>query len=234
MKIILPNGLVITEKTQIKSLNGDIHSLLTVDSANSHPGIKDYKLCFSNPGLDGFPPNILSFSSLGEFQNMIEAGIISIVEYSDKPSMDEMTKIPLGNGTHINEKTRIIDRFLNIYRFDHPKPNESNKNGELYFHQINNTTNVIPQRIFFPNSHSLLEALRLEEYRVLGNDYTSEEPKQPEPTLQKPPLGLMPKKFWIGQRITAIHEAIMRYASEQKEIPAEWIEEYNEHVRGMK
>jgi hypothetical protein len=46
----------------------------------------------------------------------------------------------------------------------------------------------------------------------------------------KPPLGLMPKKHWIDRRISDINSAINRYMECGKEVPIEWIEEYNELI----
>lgn len=47
----------------------------------------------------------------------------------------------------------------------------------------------------------------------------------------KPPLGLTPKYIWHTQRVRAITEAINRYMCADKEIPNEWVEEYNELVK---
>jgi len=44
---------------------------------------------------------------------------------------------------------------------------------------------------------------------------------------KKPPLGLIPKKFFYEKRLQDIKEAILRYISDSKEIPEEWIKEYN-------
>lgn len=43
----------------------------------------------------------------------------------------------------------------------------------------------------------------------------------------KSPLGLMPRKYWIAERIRDIALAISRYAEQSKCIPIEWLEEYN-------
>lgn len=43
----------------------------------------------------------------------------------------------------------------------------------------------------------------------------------------KPPLGLIPRKFWIEERIANISNAINRYLIANKPIPPEWIYEYN-------
>jgi len=48
---------------------------------------------------------------------------------------------------------------------------------------------------------------------------------------KKPPLGIIPKEFWEGQRLTELMGAISRYYSDYREIPIEWIEEYNELIK---
>ena len=49
--------------------------------------------------------------------------------------------------------------------------------------------------------------------------------------IEKPPLGIMPKKLWIEFRRNEIIEAIIRYSEALKEIPQEWVDELNEHCR---
>jgi len=49
-----------------------------------------------------------------------------------------------------------------------------------------------------------------------------------------PPLGLTPKWFWQGQRITEIIKALDRYIQAELEIPIEWVEQYNELVAEIK
>jgi len=46
--------------------------------------------------------------------------------------------------------------------------------------------------------------------------------------LEKPPLGLKPKKYWQRDRYLDICGAISRYYNVGRKIPIEWIEEYNE------
>jgi hypothetical protein len=46
----------------------------------------------------------------------------------------------------------------------------------------------------------------------------------------KPPLGLTPKYIVEAKRLQEIREAIIRYCEARKEIPMEWVEEYNELV----
>lgn len=50
----------------------------------------------------------------------------------------------------------------------------------------------------------------------------------------KPPLGLKPRRIHQSQRLQEILEAIQRYEKTEKEIPSEWIEEYNEILEKMK
>lgn len=49
--------------------------------------------------------------------------------------------------------------------------------------------------------------------------------------LDKPPLGLLPKDMWDNLRLGYIISAINRYMLNSKEIPLEWVEEYNELVK---
>lgn len=53
-----------------------------------------------------------------------------------------------------------------------------------------------------------------------------------ESPVKKPPLGVMPRELWNEKRRTEIEEAVGRYIESGKPIPAEWIEEYNELVKG--
>jgi len=47
----------------------------------------------------------------------------------------------------------------------------------------------------------------------------------------KPPLGLQPHKYWVEERITNILQAVNRYIEDDREIPTEWIEEYNQLIK---
>lgn len=47
----------------------------------------------------------------------------------------------------------------------------------------------------------------------------------------RPPLGLKPKHIHDEERMMAIREAIKRYVEAKKQIPLEWVNEYNELVR---
>jgi len=51
-----------------------------------------------------------------------------------------------------------------------------------------------------------------------------------EESQPKPPVGLIPKHIWTAQRLNAIWEAIERYRAVDKEIPIEWIQEYNQLI----
>lgn len=46
--------------------------------------------------------------------------------------------------------------------------------------------------------------------------------------MQKPPLGLTPRKIWNARRITDIFDAMERFSKAQKPIPLEWITELRE------
>jgi hypothetical protein len=48
---------------------------------------------------------------------------------------------------------------------------------------------------------------------------------------EKNTVGLRPKWVWEAKRIGEIAEAIGRYIEAGKDIPMEWIEEYNELTR---
>lgn len=45
---------------------------------------------------------------------------------------------------------------------------------------------------------------------------------------EKPPLGVMPKDMWDYKRKTKLIEAMCRYLNAEKDIPKEWVDEYNE------
>ena len=44
--------------------------------------------------------------------------------------------------------------------------------------------------------------------------------------MNKPPLGLMPKRIWDLQRKQDINNAMERYCKANKDIPWEWVQEY--------
>ena len=49
----------------------------------------------------------------------------------------------------------------------------------------------------------------------------------------KPPIGLMPRKFWDEKRLNEVSSAIARYINACRPVPPEWIEEYNELVERL-
>lgn len=51
---------------------------------------------------------------------------------------------------------------------------------------------------------------------------------------RKPPLGLKPRNIFEEERIHEIFQAMMRYKQAHKEIPEEWIEEFNDLIRRSK
>ena len=51
--------------------------------------------------------------------------------------------------------------------------------------------------------------------------------------MEKPPLGLTPKYIHDNMRISEIINAVYRYMDVRKEIPEEWIKEYNELCRNL-
>jgi hypothetical protein len=51
---------------------------------------------------------------------------------------------------------------------------------------------------------------------------------------ERTPVGLRPKWVWEAKRIGEIAEAIGRYIEAGKDIPLDWIDEYNELVRKVK
>jgi len=53
-----------------------------------------------------------------------------------------------------------------------------------------------------------------------------------EPMMQKPPLGLMPRKIHREERYSAVERAISNYFFEGKKVPKEWIEEYSGLAEG--
>lgn len=43
----------------------------------------------------------------------------------------------------------------------------------------------------------------------------------------KPPLGVMPEFIWLEKRLGSLGYAIMDYVDARREVPIEWVEEYN-------
>lgn len=56
---------------------------------------------------------------------------------------------------------------------------------------------------------------------------TSERPKRPG-NIEKPSLGIVPRKFHSEERVYNILEAVDRKVQQKQPIPMEWIEEYND------
>lgn len=52
--------------------------------------------------------------------------------------------------------------------------------------------------------------------------------------MKRPPLGLTPKFIREKERYDEVSYAIIRYIDADKEIPIEWIDEYNELVDKVK
>jgi len=59
-------------------------------------------------------------------------------------------------------------------------------------------------------------------------------PATPDPSADKPPIGIIPKTVHASIRRMSIKSAIRRYTKADKEIPLAWIHEYNELVVEMK
>ncbi|NRS20617.1 hypothetical protein HP398_29800 [Brevibacillus sp. HB1.4B] len=50
---------------------------------------------------------------------------------------------------------------------------------------------------------------------------------------KKPPIGIMPRKFWDEQRIQDLAAAMGRYIAANRPVPSEWVEEYNELTKRL-
>lgn len=50
---------------------------------------------------------------------------------------------------------------------------------------------------------------------------------------KKPPIGIMPRKFWDEQRLQNLSAAINRYLCAGRLVPTEWINEYNELTKRL-
>jgi hypothetical protein len=51
------------------------------------------------------------------------------------------------------------------------------------------------------------------------------------PEVEKPPVGLRPRFVVVEERIHEIQEAVKRYVSANKAVPAEWLSELDEHTQ---
>ena len=49
--------------------------------------------------------------------------------------------------------------------------------------------------------------------------------------IEKSPVGLRPRFIVVEERIREIQEALQRYVSANKAVPAEWLVELNEHTQ---
>lgn len=52
--------------------------------------------------------------------------------------------------------------------------------------------------------------------------------------IEKPPIGVICREYWDQLRFSNIHDAMQRYYDANKEIPEEWIEEYDELLNKYK
>lgn len=50
-------------------------------------------------------------------------------------------------------------------------------------------------------------------------------------SLEKPPIGILPKSIWDEKRHDEIFQVIHRYLDAGLPLPTEWIEEYNEYLK---
>lgn len=53
------------------------------------------------------------------------------------------------------------------------------------------------------------------------------------PRKTAPPLGIVPRKFWVENRADALMEAMERYRRGKYIIPVEWVDELAEHLRTL-
>ena len=56
--------------------------------------------------------------------------------------------------------------------------------------------------------------------------------KYPKKKENRPPLGVMPKSIWDRKRIASLKEGIKNYLDADKDIPVDWVTEYNDLVKG--
>lgn len=50
----------------------------------------------------------------------------------------------------------------------------------------------------------------------------------------KVPIGVIPKKLWIEQRIEDLKQTIYRYLDANLPVPHAWYEELEEHIKGLR
>lgn len=53
-------------------------------------------------------------------------------------------------------------------------------------------------------------------------------------TLKKPPLGLIPRKIWLEDRLNEMNACFTRYLSEDYQFPEEWVKERNWLIAELK
>jgi hypothetical protein len=48
------------------------------------------------------------------------------------------------------------------------------------------------------------------------------------------PIGIMPEFIWVEHRVQELSQAILRYLNANLEVPNEWYEERNKHIKWLK
>ena len=71
-------------------------------------------------------------------------------------------------------------------------------------------------------------------HKIIISILTPLKPATPDPSADKPPIGIIPKTVHASIRRMSIKSTIRRYTKADKEIPLAWIHEYNELVVEMK
>jgi hypothetical protein len=69
---------------------------------------------------------------------------------------------------------------------------------------------------------------RIEKFEDYRNRQTANVACEGPKALDKPPLGVIPKKLWSERRLKELSEAMYRYISVGSRIPEEWVKEYNQ------
>lgn len=84
-------------------------------------------------------------------------------------------------------------------------------------------------------SDSVVNVKSLDHNVRTGDMEISEENiKVQQSPIEKPPLGLKPKYIWVEHRTAEIQAAVSRFLEVRSEIPLDWIEELNEHIKYLK
>lgn len=55
-------------------------------------------------------------------------------------------------------------------------------------------------------------------------------PYQPKDIDKMVPIGVMPKKMWVANRVVELTEAILRYNAAGVPVPSQWLDELSEHL----